>query len=103
MLSDLPLLLGVASLYWPLSLSRDGASMVGNGGGEDICMARTEDGFRNGGRSLLGVYRESRLELVGGTGLEDSTEISEGREEIKLVEVTPDVRRDDCEMEGRDV
>lgn len=78
MLSDLPLLLGVASLYCPLSLSRE-ASMAGNGNGEDICMARTEDGFRNGGRSLCGVYLGSRL-LVGGAGLE-FTEISDGSDE----------------------
>ena len=66
-------------------------------------MARTEAGLRNGGLSLRGEYRESRL-LAGKMGFE-ATDISDGSDETKLFVVMPDVRRD-CEIElaeGRDV
>lgn len=66
-------------------------------------MARTEDGLRNGSRSFRGVYRVS-TPLPGTAGLED-IEISDGSDEMKLVVVTPEARRD-CEVErigGREV
>jgi hypothetical protein len=93
--SDLPLLLGVINLYDPFRRSRE-ASTVGSSGGEDICMARTDSGFRNRGRSFRGVYPDS---MVGETGLEID-EASEGIAETKLY--TPDERRG-CRFDFRDV
>lgn len=75
--------------------------MAGSGGGEAICMARTEEGFRKGGRSLRGVYLGSTV-FAGGTGF-DATEISDGSEEMKLVVVIPEARRDDDRIDGREV
>lgn len=64
-------------------------------------MARTEDGLRNGGRSLRGEYRESRA-LAGATGLE-ATENSEGSDETKLFSVMVESRRVDESIDVRDV
>jgi hypothetical protein len=80
--SDLPLLLGVMSLYDPLRRSRE-CSTVGRSGGEDICMARTDSGFRKRGRSLRGVYRVSTVSRAGEPGLE-VMEASEGMAETTL-------------------
>jgi hypothetical protein len=62
------------------------------GGGEDICIARTEDGLRKGGRSFRGVYRES-ITFAGAAGLME-TDISDGSDETKLLAVTPETRRE---------
>lgn len=98
--SDLLLLLGVASLYPPFVRSR-GASSATDGLGDAICIARTDAGLRNGGRSLRGEYRESRA-LAGGTGLE-ATEISDGSDETKLLSVIVESRRAGEGIDGRDV
>jgi hypothetical protein len=80
--SDLPLLLGVINLYEPLRRSRE-CSTVGSSGGEDICMARTDSGFRKRGRSFRGVYRVSSESIPGETGLE-VIDASEGIAETTL-------------------
>jgi hypothetical protein len=64
-------------------------------------MARTDEGLRNGGRSLRGEYRDSRA-LAGVTGLE-ATEISDGSDETKLFSVIVESRRDDESIGVRDV
>lgn len=77
---------------------------MANGGGEDICIARTDEGLRKGGLSLRGVNVESNALFAGTMGLE-AMEISDGSSETKLVVVTPETRRD-CvleSMDGRDV
>ena len=79
--SDLPLLLGVMSLYDPFNRSRE-VSTVGSSGGEDICMARTDSGLRKRGRSLRGVYRSEASE-AGAMGFE-AIEDSEGMAETTL-------------------
>lgn len=79
--SDLAVLLGVAGLY-VFMRSRE-ASAAGSGGGEDICIARTDSGFRNRGRSLRGVYRASLAWLECAFVFEDM-EDSVGMAEIKL-------------------
>jgi hypothetical protein len=80
--SDLPLLLGVINLYDPFSRSRE-ASTVGNSGGEDICIARTDSGLRNRGLSFRGAYLESPESMAGELGLEVA-DASEGIAETKL-------------------
>lgn len=65
-------------------------------------MARTDEGFRNGGRSFRGVYLKSAPPLAGWTGFEDM-ESSDGREEMKLVVVSAEARRDEERIDGRDV
>ena len=98
--SDLPLRLGVISLYDPFSRSWE-VSMVGSKGGEDICMARTDSGFRKRGRSFRGVYRVSSVSLACGMGLV-AIELSDGMAETRLYCVTPDERRG-CELDLREV
>ena len=80
--SDLALWLGVAGLYAPFVRSRE-ASVAGSGGGEAICIALTDSGLRNRGRSLRGVYRASADWLACPFGFDDM-EDSEGIAEIKL-------------------
>lgn len=80
--SDRPLLLGVISLYDPLSRSRE-LSTVGNSGGDDICMARTDSGFRKRGRSFRGVYLGSDVSEAGAMGL-DEMDDSEGMADTTL-------------------
>lgn len=79
--SDRPLLLGVINLYDPLSRSRE-VSTVGRSGGEDICMARTDSGFRKRGRSFRGVCLVSLPSSKGCIGLD--IEASDGMAETKL-------------------
>jgi hypothetical protein len=70
------------SLYDPLSRSRE-VSTVGRSGGEDICMARTDSGFRKRGRSLRGLYLVSALSMGGAAGW-DEMELSDGMAETML-------------------
>jgi hypothetical protein len=80
--SDLPLRLGVISLYDPFSLSLEEVSTVGSSGGDDICMARTDSGFRKRGRSFRGEHRASSGSSICAAGLD--MEASEGMAETKL-------------------
>ena len=77
--SDLPLLLGVMSLYDPFNRSRE-VSTVGSNGGDDICIARTDSVFRKRGRSFRARAPAS---LAGKAGLE-AIEDSDGIAETKL-------------------
>lgn len=62
-------------------------------------MARTEEGLRNGGRSLRGEYRDSSAS-AGGTGFE-ATDISDGSDETKLFAVMVESRREEERIDGR--
>ena len=81
--SDLPVLPGVTRPYAFFILSRL-LSKVDIGCGEDICIARTDSGLRNRGRSLRGVYRVSMAGLPADAGLDEMEPCSEGMAEIIL-------------------
>lgn len=78
--SDLPVLLGVARPYALFILSRL-LSYVDIGRGDDICIARTDSGFRNRGRSFRGVYRVS---TPAEAGLPVTEPFSDGMADMKL-------------------
>jgi hypothetical protein len=77
--SGLPFLLGVAGLYDPFNRSCE-VWCDSSGGGDDICMARTDSAFRKRSRSLCARALAS---LAGWMGFEDIDD-SDGMADIKL-------------------
>jgi hypothetical protein len=74
--SDLPLLLGVASLKDPFNRSCE-VWCASVGGGDDICMARTDSVFRKRGRSLRARAPASLAGRMGFEAIDDSDGIPE--------------------------